>query len=142
MKKFWIYILVTFGMGWLMQGLGILSLNFDPTGLAYTGLLAICMFAPLFGTLAANGGIGRKAGIRWKPRLKGKVRWWLSAWFGPAAPCLHWRHGYGLKITPPRRISETALTDVVSAVSLMFIVSARTPAVGQGREWGCLYRRG
>lgn len=100
MKKFWIYILVTFGIGWLMQGLGILSLNFDPTGLAYTGLLAICMFAPLFGTLAANGGIGRKAGIRWKPRLKGKVRWWLSAWFGPAAPCLHWQRGYGLKITP------------------------------------------
>ena len=54
MKKFWIYILVTFGFGWLCQGFGILSLSIDPTGLAYTGLLAVCMFAPLFGTLAAQ----------------------------------------------------------------------------------------
>lgn len=85
MKKFWIYILVTFGMGWLCQGLGILSLDHDPTGLVYTGLLTLCMFAPLFGTLAANGGIGRKADIRWKPRIKGRARWWLAAWFIPAA---------------------------------------------------------
>lgn len=85
MKKFWIYILVTFGMGWLCQGLGMLSLRFEPTGLAYTGLLSLCMFAPLFGTLAANGGIGKKAAIFWKPRIKGRVRWWLAAWFVPAA---------------------------------------------------------
>lgn len=85
MKKFWIYILVTFGFGWLMQGLAVLSSSIDPTGLVYTGLLSLCMFAPLFGTLAANGGIGQKAGIHWKPRIKGRVRWWLAAWFIPAA---------------------------------------------------------
>lgn len=85
MKKFWIYILVTFGFGWLCQGLGMLSLRFEPTGLAYTGFLSLCMFAPLFGTLAANGGIGKKAGIFWTPRIKGRARWWLAAWFIPAA---------------------------------------------------------
>lgn len=84
MKKFWIYILVTFGFGWLCQGLGMLSLSIEPTGLAYTGLLSLCMFAPLFGTLAANGGIGKKAGIFWKPCIRGKARWWLAAWFVPA----------------------------------------------------------
>lgn len=83
MKKFWVYILVTFGLGWLMQGLAMLSLSFDSTGLVYTGLLSVCMFAPLFGTLAANGGIARRAGISWKPVIKGRVRWWLLAWFGP-----------------------------------------------------------
>lgn len=84
MKKFWIYILVTFGFGWLMQGLAVLSSSIDPTGLVYTALLSVCMFAPLFGVLAANGGIGKKADIRWKPRIKGHARWWLAAWFVPA----------------------------------------------------------
>lgn len=84
MKKFWIYILVTFGFGWLCQGLGMLSSDIDPTGLAYTGLLALCMFAPMFGVLAAEGGLKKaRSGIRWKPGIKGRVRWWLAAWFVP-----------------------------------------------------------
>lgn len=88
MKKFWIYILVTFGFGWLMQGLAVLSLSYGLNALVYTGLLAICMFAPLFGTLAANGGLGQKANICWRPSLKRNLRWWLAAWFGPAVLAL------------------------------------------------------
>lgn len=84
MKKFWIYILVTFGFGWLTQGLAVLSVSYGMNALVYTALLSVCMFAPLFGTLAANGGIGQKADIRWKPRIKGRARWWLAAWFIPA----------------------------------------------------------
>ncbi len=83
MKKFWIYILVTFGFGWLCQGLAVLAVARDTTGLAYTALLSLCMFAPLLGTLAANGGLGKRAGIGWKPVLRGRTRWWLGAWFGP-----------------------------------------------------------
>jgi len=84
MKKFWIYILVTFGFGWLCQGVAMLSAGFDPTGLVYTALLALCMFAPMFGVLAAEGGLKKaRSGIRWKPVIKGRVRWWLAAWFGP-----------------------------------------------------------
>ena len=89
MKKFWIYILVTFGFGWLMQGLGMLSLNSDSTGLIYTVLLSVCMFAPMLGVLAAEGGLKKaRSGIRWKPRIKGHVRWWLAAWFIPAVLAL------------------------------------------------------
>lgn len=86
MKKFWIYILVTFGFGWLMQGLAILSTGFDATGLVYTALLSLCMFAPMLGVLTAEGGLKKiRSGIRWKLHLKGCVRWWLAAWFLPAA---------------------------------------------------------
>ena len=84
MKKFWIYILVSFGFGWLCQALAILAAAAAPAGLLYTALLAVCMFAPLLGTLAACGGLGKRAGIRWKPVLRGQMRWWLAAWFGPA----------------------------------------------------------
>ena len=84
MKKFWIYILITFGLGWLCQGLAMLSMSFDPTGLVYTGLLALCMFAPMVGAWVAGKGLKReRSGIRWKPVIKGRVRWWLAAWFGP-----------------------------------------------------------
>ena len=86
MKKFWIYLLVTFGLGWLLQGLGMLSLSWEPGGLLYTGLLALCMFAPLAGAWLASGGLKQeKSGVAWKPRLSGKsIGWWLAAWFGPA----------------------------------------------------------
>lgn len=86
MKKFWIYILVTFGFGWLCQGLAMLSVSYGLPSPVYTAMLSVCMFAPLLGTLAANGGLKNdRSGICWKPQVKGKVRWWLGAWFGPAA---------------------------------------------------------
>lgn len=85
MKKFWIYLLVTFGLGWLLQGLGMLSQGWESSGLLYTGLLALCMFAPMAGVLVAEGGLNKaKSGIGWKPQFKGRGRWWLLAWFGPA----------------------------------------------------------
>ncbi len=83
MKKFWIYILVTFGFGWLCQGLAIAA---GAIPMLYTLLLSLCMFAPMFGVLAAEGGLKKaRSGVRWKPRIRGRVRWWLAAWFLPAA---------------------------------------------------------
>ena len=85
MKKFWIYILVTFGFGWLCQGLAMLCSYSTHLNLLYTPLLAISMFAPLLGAWLANGGLKNDcSGICWKPHIKGNLRWWLTAWFGPA----------------------------------------------------------
>lgn len=84
MKKILVYLLVTFGFGWMCQGFAVLSLRIGLNSFIYTALLALCMFAPLLGTLAGNGGIGRKAGLLWKPQIKGRSGWWLAAWFGPA----------------------------------------------------------
>lgn len=85
MRKFWIFILVSFGGGWLLQGLGILSLNYNATGLVYQALISLCMFAPLAGVWIAGGGLKKeKSGLEWVPRFQGRGRWWLAAWFGPA----------------------------------------------------------
>ena len=86
MKRFWIYILITFGLGWLCQGLAMLSRNFDSTNLIYTGFLSLCMFSPMVGAWVAGKGLKReRSGIRWKPVIRGRIRWWLAAWLGAAA---------------------------------------------------------
>ena len=83
MKKFWIYILVTFGFGWLCQGLAMAA---GAIPILYTLLLSLCMFAPMVGAWIAEGGLKKsRSGIRWKPVFKGRMRWWLLAWFGAAA---------------------------------------------------------
>ena len=116
MKKFWIYILVTFGFGWLMQGLAVLSSSIDPTGLVYTALLSVCMFAPLFGVLATEGGLKKaRSGICWRPGIKGRVRWWLAAWFVPAVLAIFGAALYFL-LFPNRFDSSTpALTAQLAA---------------------------
>lgn len=79
-KRFWIYLLVTFGFGWLAQAAGILL-----GGLWFTACLSVCMFAPLLGVLVSHGSLKTaRTGIGWKAPLQGKVRWYLAAWFGPA----------------------------------------------------------
>lgn len=81
MKKFWRYIAVTFGLGWLLQGIGTLL-----GGLWFTVLVALCMFAPMLGVLAAEGSLKTaRSGVRWKPRFRGRWGWWLAALWGPAA---------------------------------------------------------
>lgn len=80
-KRFWIYILVVFGFGWLMQAAGMML-----GGLWFTVCLSVCMFAPLLGVLISHGSLKTaRTGIGWKAPLRGKVRWYLAAWFGPAA---------------------------------------------------------
>ena len=79
-KRFWIFILVAFGGGWLCMGLGILL-----GGMWYQAIVALAMFMPLLGVLLCRGGLSeKKTGIRWKPTIPGHGTWYLLAWFGPA----------------------------------------------------------
>ena len=79
-KRFWIYIAVAFGGGWLLMGLGMLL-----GGMWYQGIVALSMFMPLLGVLLSHGGIKKeKTGISWMPAVVGNGRWYLLAWFGPA----------------------------------------------------------
>ncbi len=73
------YLLWTFALAWALQAVAIV--------LAHRGelqgfrlVLALSMYAPFAAVLLA--GIGLR-GMGWKPRLKGKLRWVLAAWFGP-----------------------------------------------------------
>lgn len=78
-KRFWIYILVAFGGGWLLMGLGMLL-----GGLAYQLCVAAAMFMPLLGVFLSHGGLkAARTGINWRPDMRGRFRWYALAWFGP-----------------------------------------------------------
>ena len=74
------YLIWTFLIAWVMQAaVAVLHQN----GLATVGRLvtAIMMFVPLMGVVLAGQGL---SGMGWKPRLKGKIKFLLAAWFLPA----------------------------------------------------------
>ena len=74
------YLFWTFLIAWIAQGVvAVLHRN----GLVAVGrlLMMIMMFVPLLGVLLSGNAL---RGMGWKPRLKGKVRMVLAAWFLPA----------------------------------------------------------
>ena len=74
------YLIWTFLIAWIMQvAVAVLYQN----GLAAFGqlLMTVMMFAPLLGVLLSGQTL---SGMGWKPRLKGKIRILLAAWFLPA----------------------------------------------------------
>lgn len=74
------YLIWAFGIAWVLQiAAGICFRAGNP--MAYTGLLALSMFAPLVAVVLSKFGLKR---IGWKPRIKGNIRWILFAWFAPA----------------------------------------------------------
>ena len=74
------YLIWTFLIAWVMQAAVAVLLQ---NGLATAGRLvtAIMMFVPLLGVVLAGQGL---SGMGWKPRLKGKIKFLLAAWFLPA----------------------------------------------------------
>lgn len=78
-----LYLLTAFLLAWCLMVGGIALIGVSP--LLYQGLVALAMFAPLLGVLAACRGLGRqKAGISWKLPLKGRLRYYALALWGPA----------------------------------------------------------
>lgn len=73
------FLLPTFGLAWVLQGLAIRFALLGNAG-AFSGILAVSMFCPLLGAWFAGGGLR----FGWKPAFKGKLRWWLLGWFAPA----------------------------------------------------------
>ena len=74
------YLVWTFLIAWIMQVIvGIVYRN----GLVIVGqlIMAVVMFAPLLGVLLSGN---KLSGMGWKPRLKGKIKFLLAAWFLPA----------------------------------------------------------
>ena len=90
MKRLLIYLVVTFGLTWgLLIPAGFLLGTFqngEASSPTMIGLIALSMFFPLVGALAANVACGPEARIdlRWRPCIKQNVRYYLIAWFAPA----------------------------------------------------------
>ena len=74
------YLIWTFLIAWIMQ---VAVAVLYRSGLAAFGqlLMAVMMFAPLLGVLLSGQML---SGMGWKPRLKGKIKTLLAAWFLPA----------------------------------------------------------
>ena len=74
------YLIWTFLIAWIMQ---VAVAGLYRNGLATVGQLvtAVMMFVPLLGVVLAGQGL---SGMGWKPRLKGKLKILLAAWFLPA----------------------------------------------------------
>lgn len=78
-----LYFLLAFGLAWLCQVYGSLLLLRDGNATVYRALLSVSMFCPLVAVLAAKRIVlHQSTGIGWK--VRGKRRYWLAAWFGPA----------------------------------------------------------
>ena len=74
------YLAWTFLIAWIMQ---VVAAVLYWRGLTVFGqlLMAIMMFVPLLGVLLSGN---KLSGMGWKPRLKGKIKFLLAAWFFPA----------------------------------------------------------
>ena len=74
------YLIWTFLITWIMQ---VVVAVLYQNGLAAVGqlLMAVMMFVPLLGVLLSGHTL---SGMGWKPRLKGKFKILLAAWFLPA----------------------------------------------------------
>ena len=74
------YLLWTFLIAWAAQ---VVTAVLYRNGLAVFGqlLMAIMMFVPLLGVILSGNTL---SGMGWKPRLKGKIKFLLAAWFLPA----------------------------------------------------------
>ena len=74
------YLIWTFLIAWIMQ---VVIAVLYQSGLAAFGqlLMSVLMFVPLLGVLLSGQS---PSGMGWKPRLKGKIKTLLAAWFLPA----------------------------------------------------------
>ena len=73
------YLTWTFLIAWVLQ---VVVAFFSRSGQVMFGrlLLSVVMFAPLAGVLLSGQSL---SGMGWKPRLKGKIKLLLAAWFLP-----------------------------------------------------------
>ena len=76
-KQFTIYLIVAFGLAWILQIVASIFVN-KGNEIVFRGILAGCMYMPFLGVLVAR--IPLK-GMGWVPHLKGRIRYiFFSLW--------------------------------------------------------------
>ncbi len=94
MKRLVIYLAITFGLTWGLLipagfALGTFT-NGENSSVAMFGLIALSMFFPFVGALIANFACKpeERIDLGWRPLVGRNVRYYLAAWFVPAAIAL------------------------------------------------------
>ena len=79
-KRFSVYIIFTFAIGWVLQ---VVASVFTLQGkmMLFSPILSIAMFAPLLAALIAKADVKN---IGWKPYVKKNFKYYLLCWFMPA----------------------------------------------------------
>lgn len=78
------FLIFAFGFAWALQVGGCLLLNRGSL-VGYQMLLAVSMLCPLASVLLVCRIEGcPSTGVRWRPRFRGKMRYWLAALWGAA----------------------------------------------------------
>ena len=78
-----LYLVLTFGLAWLLQVVACVSL-WQGNAALFQPVLAVSMFCPLVAVLAVTRLLGhRPTGVRWRPQFRGRLGFWLAAWMGP-----------------------------------------------------------
>lgn len=83
-KGLWVYLAISFGLGWLIQiAASVVAIKGNPT--LFTPLVSAAMFAPMLGVIVACKGLKKtKSGIcGWKPQFRGRMGSWVAAWLAP-----------------------------------------------------------
>ena len=79
------YLAVTFTLAWVLQiaaSICAINISGQKGTMIFQASLTLCMFAPMLGTLAANGNF---KGLGWVPDFKnGKLKTYFLAWLLPA----------------------------------------------------------
>lgn len=78
-KKLMVYLVWAFGLAWSMQIAASYFVN-QGNAAAFQGIMAASMFAPLVAAALAKTGV---KSIGWRPRIKGRGRYLLAAFFLP-----------------------------------------------------------
>ena len=82
MKKLTSFLLITLILSWGLQLIGV----FSGSQMLASALLVVVMFTPLLAVLITHRGLKMaKTGIGWKPQLEKGWKWYLLAWWSPAA---------------------------------------------------------
>lgn len=148
-RRFLIFILIAFGGGWVMMGLGM-ALG----GMWYQLCLAAAMLTPMLGVLLSHGGLkSARTGIAWVPEMKGRFQWYALAWWGPGALTVVCAALYfalfpakfdpGLSYLTAQLPADTALPVPPAALAALQFIQAVTiaplvnmfPAVGEEAGW-------
>ena len=86
------YLFWAFALAWALQAAAI-GFAWNGQTLGFQLILGLSMYAPFAAVLLASIPL---SGMGWRPRLHGKVRWYLAAWFGLrcwrswARRCIFW----------------------------------------------------
>ncbi|MGN0662606.1 MAG: lysostaphin resistance A-like protein [Faecalibacterium sp.] len=79
-----LYLAFAFGLAWICQVGGCIALGQGHQAV-YQIALMVTMLCPLAAVLVVTRLFGhRPSGVKWRPQFRGKLRFWLAAWFGPA----------------------------------------------------------